>query len=214
MRPLDWQVTALLMIDLQRDFLDPLGYSARAGLDVGLLRRAIAPAARLLGAAREAGMVIVHTREANAPDLSDVPPAFLEATRRTGAAVGTPGPLGRFLIRGEPGTEIVDEVRPAPGEIVIDKPGFSAFEGTALDTILRTRSIRTLLLCGVTTEVCVMSTLRTAIDRGFRCITVGDACGSAYPHLHDAALEMIGVEGGVFGEVAYSAEVAAVLEAM
>ena len=214
MRPLDWQVTALLMIDLQRDFLDPRGYAANAGLDISLLRRAIAPAARLLAAAREAGMVIVHTREANAPDLSDVPPAFLDATRRTGAAVGTPGPLGRFLIRGEPGTEITDEVRPVEGEIVIDKPGFSAFEGTALDAMLRTRGIRTLLLCGITTEVCVMSTLRTAIDRGFRCITVGDACASAYPHLHAAALEMIGVEGGVFGEVATTAEVVAVLESM
>ena len=214
MQPLDWQVTALLMIDLQRDFLDPRGYAANAGLDISLLRRAIAPAARLLAAAREAGMVIVHTREANAPDLSDVPPAFLDATRRTGAAVGTPGPLGRFLIRGEAGTDITDEVRPADGEIVIDKPGFSAFEGTALDAMLRARGIRTLLLCGVTTEVCVMSTLRTAIDRGFRCVTVGDACASAYPHLHAAALEMIGVEGGVFGEVATTAEVVAVLEAM
>lgn len=214
MRPLDWQVTALLMIDLQRDFLDPQGYAASAGLDLAPLRRAIAPAARLLAAAREAGIVIVHTREANAPDLSDVPPEFLDASRRTGAAVGTPGPLGRFLIRGEPGSQIVDEVRPGAGEIVIDKPGFSAFEGTALDTMLRTRGIRTLLLCGVTTEVCVMSTLRTAIDRGFRCVTVGDACGSAFPHLHAAALEMIGVEGGVFGEVANTAEVVAILETM
>lgn len=143
-----------------------------------------------------------------------MPPVFLEATRRSGAPVGTRGPLGRFLIRGEPGTEITDEVRPAPGEIVIDKPGFSAFEGTALDTILRTRGIRTLLLCGITTEVCVMSTLRTAVDRGFRCVTVGDACASSYPHLHAAALEMIGVEGGVFGDVASTAEVVSVLEAM
>lgn len=210
--PLDRATTALLVIDMQRDFLDPRGYAAKAGLDIELLRVAIPGVARILAAARHAGLLIVHTREANAPDLSDVPPAFLDATARTGAPVGSPGPLGRLLIRGEPGAGIVDELAPNDGEIVIDKPGFSAFEATALGTMLTVRGIRSLILCGITTEVCVSSTLRTAIDRGFRCVTLRDACASAYPDLHDAAMRMIQVEGGVFGEVAEVATVAAALE--
>jgi nicotinamidase-related amidase len=209
---LDWQSTALIVIDMQRDFLDPRGYAAKAGLDITLLRRAIPGVARILKAAREAGIVIVHTREANAPDLSDVPPAFRDATARTGAPVGSDGPLGRLLIRGEPGAAIIDELAPRTGEIAIDKPGFSAFEGTALGSMLLARGIRTLILCGITTEVCVSSTLRTAIDRGFRCITLADACASAYPDLHDAALRMIGVEGGVFGAVAAVDDLVRVLE--
>lgn len=210
----DWQSTALIVIDMQRDFLDPRGYAARAGLDIDLLRKAIPGVKLLLRAAREAGLLVVHTREANAPDLSDVPPDFMAATRRTGAPVGAPGPLGRLLIRGEHGTGIVDELAPAPGEPVIDKPGFSAFEATALGAMLTTRGMRTLVICGVTTEVCVSSTLRSAVDRGFRCITVGDACASAYPDLHDAALRMIGVEGGLFGQVATAAEVAGFLDTL
>jgi len=201
MLPFDWQTTALVIIDMQRDFLDPQGYAAKAGLDVSLLRVAIPGVARVLAAAREAGLLIVHTREANAPDLSDVPPAFMEATRRTGAPVGSDGPLGRLLIRGEFGAGIVDELAPRGAEIVIDKPGFSAFEGTALGSMLTTRGIRSLILCGITTEVCVSSTLRTAIDRGFRCVTLRDACASADVSLHDAAMRMIQVEGGVFGLV-------------
>ena len=198
---LDVQGTALLAIDMQRDFLDAEGYAARAGLDISCLRGAIPGVARLLRAARTVGMTIIHTREANAPDLSDVPPAFLAATTRTGARVGSPGPLGRFLIRGEPGSAIIDELAPLASEVAIDKPGFSAFEGTALGAMLAARGIRTLILCGITTEVCVSSTLRTAIDRGFDCITVSDACASAFPELHEAALKMIEVEGGVFGAV-------------
>jgi nicotinamidase-related amidase len=201
MLPFDWQTTALVVIDMQRDFLDPQGYAAKAGLDVSLLRAAIPGVARVLAAAREAGLLIVHTREANAPDLSDVPPAFMEATRRTGAPVGSAGPLGRLLIRGEFGAGIVDELAPKGAEIVIDKPGFSAFEGTALGSMLTMRGIRSLILCGITTEVCVSSTLRTAIDRGFRCVTLRDACASADVSLHDAAMRMIQVEGGVFGRV-------------
>jgi nicotinamidase-related amidase len=211
---LDWQSCALLVIDMQRDFLDPRGYAAQAGLDIALLRTAIPGIQRVLRAAREAGIPIVHTREANAPDLSDVPPAFMDASRRSGAPVGSAGPLGRLLIRGEHGAGIVDELAPLPGEIAIDKPGFSAFEGTALGAMLTARGVRTLILTGVTTEVCVSSTLRTAIDRGFRCITVRDACASAYPDLHEAALRMIEVEGGVFGTVSSAAQIAAVLEAM
>ena len=206
---IDTATTALLAIDMQRDFLDPQGYAARAGLDISLLRGAIPGVARLLAAARAAGIFIIHTREANAPDLSDVPPAFLAATTRSGARVGSPGPLGRFLIRGEPGSAIIDALAPLASEVAIDKPGFSAFEGTALGAMLGARGIRRLILCGITTEVCVSSTLRTAIDRGFDCTTVSDACASAFPDLHDAALRMIEVEGGVFGEVATVDEICA-----
>jgi nicotinamidase-related amidase len=214
MTPFDWQTTALLVIDMQRDFLDPGGYAAKAGLDIELLRKAIPGVARLLEAAREAGILIVHTREANAPDLSDVPPAFIEASRRTGAEVGSPGPLGRLLVRGEAGAAIIDELAPRGDEIHIDKPGFSAFEGTALGSMLVARGIRTLVICGITTEVCVSSTLRTAVDRGYRCFTVRDACASAYPDLHDAAMRMIEVEGGVFGRVVSADEVVAALDAV
>lgn len=214
MTPFDWQTTALLVIDMQRDFLDPRGYAARAGLDIELLRKAIPGVARLLKAAREAGILVVHTREANAPDLSDVPPTFIEASRRTGAEVGSPGPLGRLLIRGEAGAAIIEELAPQGDEIHIDKPGFSAFEGTALGSMLLARGIRTLIICGITTEVCVSSTLRTAIDRGYRCFTVRDACASAYPDLHDAAMRMIEVEGGVFGRVVTADDVVAVLDAV
>jgi nicotinamidase-related amidase len=209
----DPTTTALLAIDMQRDFLDPQGYAALAGLDISLLQAAIPGVAKLLAAAREAGIFIVHTREANAPDLSDVPPEFLDATTRSGARVGTAGPLGRLLIRGEAGTAIIDELAPLPHEVAIDKPGFSAFEGTALGAMLQMRGIRTLILCGITTEVCVSSTLRTAVDRGFRCITVRDACASAFPELHAAALAMIGVEGGLFGQIASVQEVCALLAA-
>ncbi len=213
MNAFDRPSTALLVIDMQRDFLDPQGYAAKAGLDISPLRTAIPGVARLLGAARAAGLLIVHTREANAPDLTDVPPEFLAATQRSGAPVGSAGPLGRLLIRGEPGAGIVGELAPLTGEIVIDKPGFSAFEGTALGSMLIARGIRTLVICGITTEVCVSSTLRTAIDRGYRCLTVSDACASAYPDLHDAAMRMIGVEGGVFGLVVTTDEMTAVLNA-
>jgi nicotinamidase-related amidase len=210
---LDASTTALLAIDMQRDFLDPQGYAALAGLDISLLQAAIPGVATLLAAAREAGIFIVHTREANAPDLSDVPPEFLDATTRSGARVGSEGPLGRLLIRGEAGTAIIDELAPLPHEVAIDKPGFSAFEGTALGAMLQMRGIRTIILCGITTEVCVSSTLRTAVDRGFRCITVRDACASAFPELHAAALAMIGVEGGLFGQVASVQEICALFAA-
>ena len=201
--------TALMVIDMQRDFLDSRGYAAKAGLDVNLLRTAIRPISDLLVAARKRSVLVIFTREANAPDLSDVPPCFADAGLRSGAPVGTEGPMGRFLVRGEYGSDIVDELTPMPQEIVIDKPGFSAFEGTALGALLNARSIRTLVISGITTEVCVSSTLRSAVDRGFRCLTVRDACASSYPHLHSAALEMIAVEGGVFGRVVDSAEVIA-----
>ena len=203
--------TALLVIDMQRDFLDPRGYAAKAGLDIAPLQAAIAPVRKLLDAARAAGLMIVHTREGHVPDLSDCPPVKLARSRNAGAEIGSAGPLGRLLIRGEAGHDFIEELQPAAGEIVIDKPGYSAFARTDLDQRLRVRDIDTLLLCGVTTEVCVSSTLRDAVDCGYRCITIGDACASAFPDLHDAALRMIGVEGGIFGSVSSSEQVAAAL---
>jgi nicotinamidase-related amidase len=196
---------ALLVIDMQRDFLLPEGYAAKAGLDIAPLRAAIAPVAAVLGAARAAGLVIVHTREGHVADLSDCPPYKLERSRRAGAEIGSKGPLGRLLVRGEFGHDFVDELQPMAGEIVIDKPGYSAFEHTVLHELLASRGIDTLVVTGVTSEVCVSSTLRSAIDRGYRCITVRDACASGDPALHDAAMAMIEVEGGVFGEVATAA---------
>jgi nicotinamidase-related amidase len=202
---------ALLVIDMQRDFLDPRGYDAKAGLDIAPLQAAIAPVRKLLDAARAAGLMIVHTREGHVPDLSDCPSVKLARSRNAGAAIGSPGPLGRLLIRGEPGHDFIGDLQPAVGEIVIDKPGYSAFAHTDLDHRLRVRDIETLLLCGITTEVCVSSTLRDAVDRGYRCITVGDACASAFADLHDAALRMIPVEGGIFGAVSSSGQVVAQL---
>jgi nicotinamidase-related amidase len=201
--------TALLVIDMQRDFLDPRGYAAKAGLDITPLQAAIGPISRLLDAARAAGVMIVHTREGHVPDLSDCPPYKLARSRNAGAEIGSPGPLGRLLVRGEPGHDFIDELRPAAGEIVIDKPGYSAFAHTDLDHRLRVRGIGTLLLGGITTEVCVSSTLRDAIDRGYRCITIGDACASGFPDLHDAALRMVAVEGGIFGIVCDSEQIVA-----
>jgi nicotinamidase-related amidase len=193
--------TALLVIDMQRDFLHPNGYAAKAGLDAARLRGAIGPAGRVLDAARAARLMIVHTREGHLADLSDCPPYKLERSRRAGAPIGTKGPLGRFLIRGEYGHDFVDELRPRADEIIIDKPGYSAFARTTLQPLLEARGIDNLIVTGVTTEVCVSSTLRDAIDRGYRCITVSDACASSDPELHRAALAMIAVEGGIFGEV-------------
>jgi nicotinamidase-related amidase len=197
--------TALLVIDMQRDFLDPRGYAAHAGLDIETLRHAVPAACALVAAARRHGLVVVHTREGHLPDLSDCPPAKLERSRAAGAAIGSAAPLGRLLVRGEFGHDFIDELRPLPGETVIDKPGYGAFHQTDLAPCLRRRGIVDLVLCGVTTEVCVHSTLREAVDRGYRCTVVADACGSAYPELHAAALRMVEVEGGIFGRVADSA---------
>jgi nicotinamidase-related amidase len=199
--------TALLVIDMQRDFLVPEGYAAQAGLDIAPLAATIGPIGKLLAVGRQAGLLIVHTREGHVPDLSDCPPYKLKRSRRAGAEIGSKGPLGRLLIRGEVGHDFVEALRPQRQELVIDKPGYSAFAHTELQHVLITRGIDTLIMTGVTTEVCVSSTLRAAIDLGYRCITVSDACASSDSALHKAALAMIGVEGGIFGEVATTAEV-------
>nr|WP_272888489.1 isochorismatase family cysteine hydrolase [Stutzerimonas stutzeri] len=204
--------TALLVIDMQRDFCAPGGYADQAGLDIERLRAPIEPIRQLLVAARRCGLFIAHTREGHRADLSDLPETKRRRAQASGAPIGTPGPMGRLMVRGEYGNDLIDELQPEPGEPVIDKPGYSAFAHTDLELLLRNRGIRQLILTGVTTEVCVSSTLRHAVDLGFSCLTVADACGSAYPPLHAAALSMIGVEGGLFGEVITSDALISLLE--
>lgn len=208
---LDPATTALIVIDMQRDFCDPRGYAAQAGIDTARLARAAGRIQHVLAAARARGALVVHTREGHLPDLSDCWPAKLARSRTAGAPIGSSGPLGRLLVRGEYGHDFIDALTPAPGEHVVDKPGYGAFYRTDLAALLETRGIATLLLCGVTTEVCVHSTLREAVDRGFRCFTVGNACAAGNPDLQDPALAMIAVEGGIFGAVVDAHAVAAML---
>lgn len=207
---LDPAQAALLIIDMQRDFLEPGGFGAALGNDPGVLARLIAPIGRLRAAARAAGMMVIHTREGHRPDLSDLPPAK-RVRGRPVLAIGDPGPMGRLLVRGEPGHAIVAELAPASDEPVIDKPGKGAFHATDLEAILRHRGIRQLVICGVTTEVCVQTTLREANDRGYDCVVVSDGTGSYFPRFHQAALEMITAQGGIFGWVAEAAAVIAAL---
>ena len=195
------QQSALLVIDMQRDFLDTGGYAAMAGLDVSALRKPIPYIRDLLDFARSCSMLVVHTREGHRPDLTDCSPIKLARSCNAGAEIGSPGPLGRLLIRGEHGHDIIDALKPIEGEPIVDKPGYSAFHQTDLVQILDKHNIKCLYICGVTTEVCVHSTLRAAVDCGYECFLVGDACGSANPNLHDAALKMVAVEDGIFGRV-------------
>jgi nicotinamidase-related amidase len=202
----DWDRLALVIIDMQRDFLEPGGFGETLGNDVSLLARAVAPCRSLLHAARNKKLFIVHTREGHRPDLSDAPRAKIErgAPRMR---IGDRGPMGRILVRGEPGHEIVPELLPIPGEPVIDKPGKGAFFATDLDALLVNRDIEFLIVCGVTTEVCVHTTVREANDRGYRCIVPGDCCGSYFPEFHEAGLAMIKAQGGIFGWVTDSARI-------
>ncbi len=203
--------TALVLIDMQRDFLDPSGYLGAMGYGLDGVRAAIAPAQRLLGAARRAGLPVIHTRQGYRPDLAEIPPHKRARIASGTSAIGKRGPLGRFLMRGEPGFEIVAELAPAPGEIVIDKTANSAFWGTDLAAILAAHRIDSLILAGVTTDVCVHCTLREANDRGFECLLASDACGSGDAAAHRAALHMVTVEDGVFGVLA---EVDAIVAAL
>jgi len=202
--------TALVIIDMQRDFLEPGGFGETLGNDITQLQRAVDPCKAVLAAARDTGMLVVHTREGHLPDLSDAPPAKVERGKPS-LRIGDPGPMGRILIRGEPGHDIVDELAPAPGELVIDKPGKGAFYATGLGEALTQRGIDALLVCGVTTEVCVHTTIREANDRGYRCLAVSDACASYFPEFHEIGLRMIAAQGGIFGWVGSSA---AVIEAL
>jgi nicotinamidase-related amidase len=207
---LDWSTTALLVIDMQRDFMEPGGFGEALGNDVTQLARAVEPIAAVLGAAREAGMLVVHTREGHLPDLSDAPPAKVERGTPS-LRIGDPGPMGRILIRGEAGHDIIPALYPLDGEIVIDKPGKGAFYATELGEVLNKYGIENLLVCGVTTEVCVNTTVREANDRGYRCVVLADGCASYFPEFHEMGLKMIKAQGGIFGWVS---DTAAVLEAM
>lgn len=192
---------ALIIIDMQRDFLDPAGYIARSGVDVAPLRAIIPRVQRLLQAARRAGMRVVHTREGHRPDLADLSAVKQRRAAGCGAAIGSSGPLGRLLVRGERGHAIIDELAPGPGEPVIDKPGFGAFYATDLELLLRAAGVTRLFFAGVTTDICVHSTLRESVDRGFDCVTVGDACAAGDPTIHSAMLACIAGEGGILGKV-------------
>jgi biuret amidohydrolase len=206
----DLRKCALLMIDMQRDFLEPGGFGEALGNDVSLLQRAVGPCRRLLDAARERGLFIVHTREGHRPDLSDAP----KSKRERGSPslrIGDVGPMGRILIRGEPGHDIIQDLYPIAGEPIIDKPGKGAFYATDLEAILRHRNIETLIVTGVTTEVCVHTTVREANDRGYRCIVPSDACASYFPEFHAAGLAMVRAQGGIFGWVSDSARVTSAL---
>lgn len=198
--------TAVVMIDMQRDFLEPGGFGQTLGNDVSLLWKAVAPARALLAAARQLGMLIVHTREGHRPDLSDAPPAKIERGSPS-LRIGAPGPLGRILIRGEKGHDIIPELAPAEGEPVVDKPGKGAFYATDLQSILQNRRVENLIVGGVTTEVCVHTTVREANDRGYRCVVAGDCCGSYFPEFHEMGLKMIKAQGGIFGWVSDSARI-------
>jgi nicotinamidase-related amidase len=203
---LDWSVTALVIIDMQRDFMEPGGFGETLGNDVSRLATAVKPIAAVLKAAREAGMLVVHTREGHLPDLSDAPPAKVERGAPS-LRIGDPGPMGRILIRGEAGHDIISELYPHDSEIVIDKPGKGAFYATELGDILQKYGIENLLVCGVTTEVCVNTTVREANDRGYRCVVLADGCASYFPEFHEMGLKMIKAQGGIFGWVSDSASV-------
>src|SRR5262245_60993863 len=206
----DLERAALVIIDMQRDFLEPGGFGEALGNDVSRLQAAVEPCRQVLDAARGVGMLVIHTREGHRPDLSDAPPHKVERGDPA-LRIGAPGPMGRILVRGEPGHDIIPDLYPAAGEPVIDKPGKGAFYQTDLELMLKNRGIDTLLVCGVTTEVCVNTTVREANDRGFRCLVLSDCCASYFPEFHDMGLKMIKAQGGIFGSVSASAPVIAAL---
>jgi nicotinamidase-related amidase len=194
---------ALVIIDMQRDFLEPGGFGAALGNDVSRLKAAVEPCRDVLAAFRQQGVLVIHTREGHRPDLSDAPPHKVQRGDPK-LRIGADGPMGRILVRGEPGHDIISELYPLPSEPVIDKPGKGAFYQTDLDLMLRNRGVDTLLVCGVTTEVCVNTTVREANDRGYRCIVLSDCCASYFPEFHEMGLQMIKAQGGIFGSVTSS----------
>jgi biuret amidohydrolase len=202
---------ALVVIDMQRDFLEPGGFGEMLGNDVAQLRRTIEPNQRLLSAWRAAGLQVIHTREGHRPDLTDLPPAK-KIRGRSSTCIGDAGPMGRILIRGEAGHDIIPELYPLPTEPVIDKPGKGAFFATDLQAILRNRGVKKLIVTGVTTEVCVHTTVREANDRGYDCLVPEDCVGSYFPEFQQVGLKMIKAQGGIFGWVSHSAKILAALQ--
>jgi nicotinamidase-related amidase len=210
---LDPAHTALVCIDWQVDFCGEGGYVDAMGYDLKLTRAGLEPTAAVLEAVREVGMTVVHTREGHRPDLADCPPNKLWRSKRIGAGIGDPGPAGRILVVGEPGWEIVPEVAPVEGEIVLDKPGKGAFYATELDLLLRVRGITSLIFTGITTDVCVHTTMREANDRGYECLLLTDCTGATDRGNYEAALKMVTMQGGVFGAIASSGSLLASLTA-
>jgi len=213
-RPFDFDLdrdhAALVIIDMQRDFVEPGGFGETLGNKVALLQAIIPATARLLAAFRAAGLPVIHTRECHRPDLSDCPPAKRDRGKPL-LRIGDPGPMGRILISGEPGADIIPELYPVEGEIVLDKPGKGAFYATPLGEILAERKIRQLVFAGVTTEVCVQTTMREANDRGFECLLATDATESYFPEFKQAAIDMITAQGAIVG---WAAPVDQIVEAL